>query len=146
MSDKSWSVGMVAKRCGINISTLHFYETKGLICSRRNSGNQRRYEKDVIRRVSLIKAAQKMGISLSEIKQALGTLPPHGSPSQKQWKQMAKVWKSALDARIGHLERLRGLVDGCIGCGCLSMKSCPLNNKDDYLAEKGPGPVILDAR
>lgn len=146
MSDNLWSVGQVAKRCGINVSALHFYERKGLIQSVRNTGNQRRYRKEVVRRVSLIKAAQNMGISLAEIKQQLATLPLHEAPSQQQWRDLSRQWRVMLNQRIKNLEKLGGLLDGCIGCGCLSMKACPLYNQNDVLAKDGPGPVILNRK
>lgn len=140
-----WSVGKVAKRCGVNVSTLHFYEDKGLIHSWRNQGNQRRYQKDVIRRVSVIKAAQKVGISLGSIKQALATLPENRTPDTGDWEVLARHWKSELDAKIASLEKLRDSLSGCIGCGCLSMNNCPIYNADDKLASKGPGPVLLNS-
>jgi MerR family redox-sensitive transcriptional activator SoxR len=140
-----WSVGKVAGRCGVKVSTLHFYEEKGLITSWRNQGNQRRYQKDVLRRVSVIKAAQKVGISLEEIKQALSTLPENRTPDTKDWEVLARHWKKGLDARITYLEKLRDSLSGCIGCGCLSMKKCPIYNADDKLAKEGPGPVLLDS-
>lgn len=146
MTETQWTVGKVADRCGINVSTLHFYETKGLIQSLRNSGNQRRYRKDVIRRVSLIKAAQKMGISLDEIKTQLEVLPLHAAPSQQQWRDLSKQWRQLLSQRMRQLQKLAELLDGCIGCGCLSMKACPLYNENDVLARRGPGPVILDSK
>lgn len=138
-----WTVGQVAARCGVKVSTLHFYEDKGLIVSWRSSGNQRRYFPDVIRRVSLIKAAQTMGVSLSDIKQALDQLPSRRTPTKKDWEQMATLWRDMLNRRITALERLRDQVTGCIGCGCLSMTVCPLYNPDDHLALSGPGPVLL---
>ena len=139
-----WSVGKVADRCGVKISTLHFYEQKGLIFSWRNQGNQRRYQKDVLRRVSVIKAAQKVGISLEEIKTALSALPANRTPNMKDWETLARNWQQKLDARISYLEKLRDSLTGCIGCGCLSMKNCPIYNADDKLAKKGPGPVLLE--
>ena len=144
MVEANWTVGKVAKRCGVNVSTLHFYEEKGLISSSRNSGNQRRYRADVIRRVSVIKAAQKMGISLASINQAFATLPDNRTPTQKDWKKLSASWKSELDQRIAYLERLRDSLTGCIGCGCLSMKNCPIYNDDDVLGKDNSGPVILD--
>jgi MerR family redox-sensitive transcriptional activator SoxR len=140
-----WSVGKVAKRCGVNISTLHFYEEKGLISSWRNQGNQRRYQKDVLRRVSVIKAAQKIGISLQEIKKNLSALPENRTPDTADWEVLARHWRKDLDARITYLEKLRDSLSGCIGCGCLSMKNCPIYNADDKLAKEGPGPVLLDS-
>lgn len=144
MDTTIWTVGQVAKRCGIKVSTLHFYEKKGLIQSTRNSGNQRRYNKEVLRRVSVIKAAQKMGISLEEIKQAFATLPNNRTPSVRDWENLATQWREDLNQRIAYMERLRDRLTGCIGCGCLSMKSCPMYNEDDQLASEGAGPVLLD--
>lgn len=139
-----WSVGRVAKRCGVRVSTLHFYEEKGLISSFRNSGNQRRYKADVIRRVSVIKAAQKMGISLASIADAFATLPDQRTPTQRDWQRLSSKWQQELNARIAYLERLRDSLTGCIGCGCLSMKNCPIYNHEDKLESEGPGPVLLD--
>lgn len=144
MAEANWSVGRVAKRCGVRVSTLHFYEEKGLISSSRNAGNQRRYRADVIRRVSVIKAAQKMGISLASIKAAFANLPNQRTPTQKDWEKLSKSWRRELDERIAYLERLRDSLTGCIGCGCLSMKNCPLYNPDDKLGATASGPVILE--
>ena len=144
MREADWGVGRVAKRCGVKVSTLHFYEQKNLIQSWRNSGNQRRYKPDVLRRVAIIKAAQKMGISLDSIKDAFATLPNNRTPSARDWKKLSLRWRDELNLRITYLERLRDSMTGCIGCGCLSMKNCPIYNLDDKLAEEGSGPVILD--
>ena len=144
MEKKGWTVGKVAQRCGVKISTLHFYEQKGLIRSTRNAGNQRRYKADVLRRVSVIKAAQKMGISLAAIKHAFATLPDQRTPTAKDWEKLSTTWQAELNARIAYLERLRDSLTGCIGCGCLSMKNCPIYNEDDKLASEGSGPVLLD--
>jgi len=144
MSEATWSVGRVAKRCGVKVSTLHFYEEKGLIRSWRNAGNQRRYKSDVLRRISIIKAAQKMGIKLEAIKQTFANLPDQRTPNAKDWQLLSSNWKDELNDRIAYLERLRDSLTGCIGCGCLSMKNCPIYNKDDKVAEEGSGPVILD--
>ena len=138
------SVGQVARRCGVNVSTLHFYEEKGLIHSTRNAGNQRRYKKDVLRRVSVIKAAQKMGITLAAIEEAFSALPENRTPNQKDWQKLASRWQGELNARIRYLEKLRDYLTGCIGCGCLSMKNCPIYNAEDKLAATGAGPVILE--
>ena len=144
MAEAALSVGQVAKRCDVKVSTLHFYEDKGLIHSTRNAGNQRRYRKDVLRRVSLIKAAQKMGITLEEVRQALEKLPDNRTPNQKDWQKLASAWKKELNARIAYLEKMRDYMTGCIGCGCLSMTRCPIYNADDKLAAQGSGPVILE--
>ena len=144
MNEASWTVGKVAARCGVSVSTLHFYETKGLIHSWRNAGNQRRYKAEVLRRISVIKAAQKMGISLEDIKRALATLPDNRTPTARDWQKLSTFWRDDLDSRIHYLQRLRDSLTGCIGCGCLSMKNCPIYNADDKLAAEGRGPVILD--
>jgi MerR family redox-sensitive transcriptional activator SoxR len=144
-ANAGWSVGKVAERCGVKISTLHFYEEKGLIASWRNQGNQRRYQKDVLRRVSVIKAAQKVGISLEEIRKALSALPENRTPDTADWEVLARHWRKDLDARIAYLEKLRDSLTGCIGCGCLSMKKCPIYNADDKLEKEGPGPVLLES-
>ncbi|MEH6607987.1 MAG: redox-sensitive transcriptional activator SoxR [Halioglobus sp.] len=144
MSDTGWTVGKVAQRCGVRVSTLHFYEQKGLIHSWRNSGNQRRYKADVLRRVAVIKAAQKMGISLGDIQQALASLPNARTPTARDWQKLSASWREQLNARITYLERLRDSLTGCIGCGCLSMTNCPIYNPEDMLAKEGDGPVILD--
>jgi MerR family redox-sensitive transcriptional activator SoxR len=144
MAIANLSVGQVAQRCGVKISTLHFYEKKGLIYSLRNAGNQRRYKADVLRRVSVIKAAQKMGISLAAIKQAFANLPDRRTPTMKDWQKLSSAWQAELNGRIAYLERLRDSLTGCIGCGCLSMQKCPIYNQDDKLAAEGSGPVILE--
>ncbi|MGO4891977.1 redox-sensitive transcriptional activator SoxR [Flavobacterium sp. W21_SRS_FM6] len=146
LPEQALTIGEVAKRCGIKVSTLHFYETKGLINSTRNLGNQRRYAREVLRRVALIKAAQKMGVSLEEIKQALATLPNNRAPNHEDWSLLAQNWQQQLDNRILYLQGLRDYLTGCIGCGCLSMKVCPLYNAEDALAKEGSGAVLLNKR
>lgn len=138
------SVGEVAARCGVAVSTLHFYEAKGLIASHRNAGNQRRYARDVLRRVAIIKVAQRTGVPLAEIGEALQALPAWRSPSTADWQRLSANWRARLDARIRRLERLRDQLDGCIGCGCLSMDACPLRNPGDVLGEEGPGARLLE--
>ena len=139
-----WTVGNVAQRCGVNVSTLHFYEQKGLIYGTRNASNQRRFKADILRRVAAIKAAQKMGISLASIKKALASLPKQRTPTASDWQKLSSGWQAELNARIAYLERLRDSLTGCIGCGCLSMTRCPLYNKDDKMSAKGTGAVILE--
>lgn len=141
---KELSVGEVARRSGLAVSALHFYEAKGLIKSRRTPGNQRRYARDVLRRVSVIKVAQRIGIPLVEIRQALSTLPDKRTPTAADWKKLSDRWRAELDDRITTLTRLRDQLDDCIGCGCLSLEVCPLRNPYDELAEEGPGPRLLD--
>ena len=140
------TVGKVAQRSGVNVSAIHFYESKGLIHSKRNSGNQRRFAKDVLRRVAIIKAAQKIGMTLESIKTAFDTLPEKRTPDAKDWESLATTWQQDLNARIAYLENLRDSLTGCIGCGCLSMKNCPIYNQDDKLSSEGTGAVILEGK
>ncbi|MEH6736286.1 MAG: redox-sensitive transcriptional activator SoxR [Shewanella sp.] len=142
--DTELSVGQVAKRCGINISAIHFYEQKGLISGWRNNGNQRRYTRDVIRRISLIKAAQQLGISLDNIKQAFAALPNERTATKEDWAELSHVWNKSLTLRIAQMQKLKDSLESCIGCGCLSMTNCPLYNPNDILADQGPGPVLLN--
>ena len=138
------TVGQVAERAGVAVSTLHFYEAEGLISSWRNSGNQRRYAREVLRRVAVIKVAQRTGIPLKEIRGALATLPANRTPTSADWKKLSARWRTHLNERIERLTRLRDQLDGCIGCGCLSIESCPLRNPGDCLARKGPGARLLE--
>ncbi|RXJ74661.1 redox-sensitive transcriptional activator SoxR [Veronia nyctiphanis] len=139
------SVGQVAKRSGVAVSALHFYEKKGLIFSNRNAGNQRRYSNSVLRRVAVIKTAQQLGISLDEIKEVLATLPRERSPSREDWSEMAEIWRQDLQQRIARLQRLSESLDSCIGCGCLSLDKCGLRNPDDVMGKKDSGGVLLRA-
>lgn len=141
---KELSVGEVAARSGVAVSALRFYESRGLIKSRRNAGKQRRYPRDVLRRVAVIKVAQRLGMPLSSICEALAALPEGRTPTAADWRGLSARWKAALDDRIGKLTRLRDQLDGCIGCGCLSLEDCPLRNPGDVLSEQGPGPRLLD--
>jgi MerR family redox-sensitive transcriptional activator SoxR len=137
------SVGEVARRSGVAVSTLHFYETKGLIRSDRTGGNQRRYAGDVLRRVAIIKVAQEVGISLADIGKALASLPEGRTPTKNDWTLLSKAWRDDLDRRIRQLERLRDGLDDCIGCGCLSIDRCRLRNPEDRLGKEGPGARML---
>ncbi len=143
LEEANWTVGKVAKRCGVKVSTLHYYEELGLIRSWRNAGNQRRYKAEVLRRISVIKAAQKMGISLDSIKRAFSTLPDNRTPTKNDWQLLASGWQRELNERIRYLEVLRDSLDSCIGCGCLSLTSCPIYNPDDIAGSQGDGAVIL---
>jgi len=138
------TVGEVAARSGVAISTLHFYEAEGLIRSWRNEGNQRRFPREVLRRVAVIRVAQRTGISLALIREALKALPDGRTPTSEDWMKLSARWRSDLNDRINRLIRLRDQLDGCIGCGCLSLGVCPLRNPWDELAEQGPGPRFLD--
>jgi MerR family redox-sensitive transcriptional activator SoxR len=140
------SVGEVARRSGVPVSTLHFYEAKALIHSHRTQGNQRRYARDVLRRVAFIRVAQKVGISLAGIAAALATLPATAAPSRADWKRLSAAWRADLDERIAQLQKLRDTLDDCIGCGCLSIDRCRLRNPHDKLAAKGPGAHRLAVR
>jgi MerR family redox-sensitive transcriptional activator SoxR len=137
------SVGEVARRSGVAVSTLHFYEGKGLITSFRTQGNQRRYKREVLRRVAFIRVAQRVGISLAEIKSALAVLPPTAAPTRADWKRLSGAWRTELDERIAQLVKLRDTLDDCIGCGCLSIDRCKLRNPLDKLAASGAGPQRL---
>jgi MerR family transcriptional regulator, redox-sensitive transcriptional activator SoxR len=141
---KALTVGEVAQRSGVAVSTLHFYESQGLIKSWRNSGNQRRYAREVLRRVAVIKVAQRTGIPLADIREALATLPENRTPTTEDWHRLSATWRASLDDRIQRLTRLRDQLDGCIGCGCLSIETCPLRNPWDRLGAEGPGPRLLD--
>jgi MerR family redox-sensitive transcriptional activator SoxR len=138
------TVGEVARRSGVAVSAIHFYETKGLLASWRNQANQRRYPREVLRRVSIIKIAQRLGLPLTSIKAALDTLPRGRTPTGPDWRKLSARWHAELDGRITKLTRLRDQLTGCIGCGCLSMKDCPLRNPGDELGRQGPGPQLLD--
>ncbi|MGV3346122.1 redox-sensitive transcriptional activator SoxR [Enterobacteriaceae bacterium LUAb1] len=135
--------GDVAKRSGVAVSALHFYESKGLIASTRNAGNQRRYSRDVLRRVAIIKVAQRIGIPLATISENLAGIPAGKRISPKEWAALTVRWREELDKRIATLMHLRDELDGCIGCGCLSMRECPLRNPGDRLATQGTGAILL---
>ena len=138
------SVGEVAKRSGVAVSTLHFYETKGLIRSLRTEGNQRRYPRGILRRVAVIKVAQRTGIPLATIQAALAELPDGRAPTAEEWAALSRAWRAELDERIRRLGQLRDQLDDCIGCGCLSLKTCPLRNPQDALGAQGSGPRLLE--
>ncbi|MGO4310747.1 redox-sensitive transcriptional activator SoxR [Pseudomonas sp. KB_15] len=138
------SVGELARRCGVTIATVHFYEAKGLIHGQRNAGNQRRYTREVLRRIAVIKVAQRAGIPLATIKAALDELPSGRPLTAKDWTHLSTVWRDMLSERISSLTRLRDQLDGCIGCGCLSMDECPLRNPGDCLSKLGTGAVLIE--
>lgn len=137
------SVGEVARRSGVTIATVHFYETKGLIHGWRSDGNQRRYSRDVLRKIAIIRIAQRAGVSLGRIKEALDALPSGRKLTAKDWARLSTNWRDMLNERIRSLTQLRDQLDGCIGCGCLSMTDCPLRNPGDQLAQLGDGAVVL---
>ena len=138
------SVGEVAARSGVAVSAVHFYEAEGLISGWRTTANHRRYGRDVLRRIAIIKVGQRAGIPLKEIAAAFAGLPSERSPTAKDWAKLAASWKSDLDQRIHRLTLLQKRLSGCIGCGCLSVEACPLYNDDDHLGGQGSGPRLLD--
>jgi MerR family redox-sensitive transcriptional activator SoxR len=140
------TIGALSRRTGVAASALRFYEAEGMIHSHRSGGRQRRYAREVLRRVSFIKVAQQVGLSLSEIRSALASLPDNRTPTERDWEELARSWRPRIDAQIRLLERLRDRLDGCIGCGCLSLTHCRLLNPGDRAGRRGPGPrhVIED--
>lgn len=137
------TIGAVSKRTGVAPSALRFYETEKLISSSRTAGGQRRYRRDTIRRVAFVRIAQQVGLSLDEIREALSSLPARRTPDRHDWEKLSASWRPRLDERITALERLRDRLDGCIGCGCLSLSVCKLANPGDVAGAAGPGPRYL---
>jgi MerR family transcriptional regulator, redox-sensitive transcriptional activator SoxR len=137
------TVGQVASRSDVSISALRFYESEGLIHGTRTSGNQRRFPREVLRRVAFIRASQAVGIPLRRIKDALDRLPDGRTPTRRDWEGLSAAWREDLDQRITGLQHLRDRLSGCIGCGCLSLGLCKLVNPDDRLGQQGPGPHNL---
>jgi MerR family redox-sensitive transcriptional activator SoxR len=137
------TVGQLSQRSGVAISALHFYERQGLILSRRTSGNQRRYKRDTLRRVALVRIAQRVGIPLAEVAAILKLLPENRTPTRADWERISECWQAELERRIVHLEQLRDDFKDCVGCGCLSIDRCALANPHDTLATTGPGPRRL---
>ncbi|MFI1758770.1 redox-sensitive transcriptional activator SoxR [Streptomyces sp. NPDC020571] len=140
------TVGQLAARSGAAVSALHFYESKGLISSRRTSGNQRRFSRDALRRVAFVRAAQRVGIPLATIREALAELPEGRTPTEEDWARLSRSWRSELDERIKQLNRLRDHLTDCIGCGCLSLETCVLSNPDDAFGEHRAGSRLLVER
>lgn len=138
------SAGELAARSGVAVSTIHFYEAKGLIHGWRSSGNQRRYPRDVLRRVAVVKVAQRLGLPLATVREAMDTLPGGRTPTAADWKRLSGQWRADLQRRIRVLQKLSRELDGCIGCGCLSLKICRLRNARDQLSGQGSGPRLLD--
>jgi MerR family redox-sensitive transcriptional activator SoxR len=137
------TVGQVAERAGVAVSALHFYEARGLIRSRRTTGNQRRYTRDTLRRIAFIRIAQRVGIPLATIGEALSSLPDGRTPTASDWARLSQAWRAELDLRITRLTQLRDDFTDCIGCGCLSLQQCPLANPADAYGTRGPGPGRL---
>lgn len=142
-SRQELSVGELAARSGVAASALHFYERKGLITSTRTAGNQRRYRRDTLRRVALIRIAQRVGIPLAQVREALDELPAGRTPTRADWQRLSERWRAELDERIHHLQQLRDDFTDCIGCGCLSIDRCGLANPEDIHGRRGPGPRRL---
>ncbi|NED13765.1 redox-sensitive transcriptional activator SoxR [Streptomyces sp. SID9124] len=140
------TVGQLSARSGAAVSALHFYEAKGLIGSRRTSGNQRRYSRDALRRVAFVRAAQRVGIPLATIREALAELPEERTPNRDDWARLSHAWRSELDDRIRQLAALRDHLTDCIGCGCLSLETCVLSNPDDISGEKITGSRLMPER
>lgn len=139
------TIGALSDRTGVATSALRFHESEALIHATRTDGGQRRYTRDALRRVSFIRAAQQVGLTLDEIHDAIASLPDNRTPTQRDWERLAKSWRPRLDAQIHMLERLRDRLDGCIGCGCLSLRACQLLNPGDTVGSRGPGPrYVLD--
>ena len=137
------TIGELASRTGVATSALRYYEQRGLIRSERTQGNQRRFARATVRRVSVIRAAQRCGISLEEIGAVLARLPDDRTPTARDWQELSTAWRQSLDERIATLAGLRDRLTGCIGCGCLSLDRCWLVNPDDEVARSGPGPRLL---
>ncbi len=142
----SLPIGALAERTGVAPSALRYYEAEGLIHAARSEGGQRRFSRDMIRRVSFIRVAQQVGLTLEEVRHALDSLPDNRTPTEKDWHRLSASWRPRLDDQIAMLERLRDRLDACIGCGCLSLRVCHIVNPHDEVAERGPGPrYLLDA-
>jgi MerR family redox-sensitive transcriptional activator SoxR len=137
------SIGEVAARADVAPSALRFYEREGLIASVRSDGGQRRYHRDVLRRLAFVRAAQRVGLSIDDIRETLGALPESRTPTAADWARLSRSWRPLLNRRIAELERVRDKLDTCIGCGCLSLKACNLLNPGDVAAADGPGPRWL---
>ncbi|APH00294.1 hypothetical protein ASJ30_01070 [Janibacter indicus] len=133
------TIGEVAARAGVSVPTLRFYETKELVHATRTAGNQRRYPRHTLRRLALVRAAQRFGLSLDEIREALDSLPAQRPPTARDWARLSRRWHDVLQERIDALVELRDTTSGCIGCGCLSTSSCPIYNPGDERGAEGPG-------
>ena len=137
------TIGELSERSGAAVSALRYYESLGLLTSTRTSGGQRRYARSALRRVAVVQAAQRVGLSLAEVGEAMAGLPVDRAPGKAEWARMSRTWRARLDTRIAELERVRDDLDGCIGCGCLSLRSCRLYNPGDAAAAGGPGARFL---
>jgi MerR family redox-sensitive transcriptional activator SoxR len=137
------TVSEVSERSGFAPSALRFYEREGLVQAVRTSGNQRRYQRNVLRRLAFVRAARNVGLSLEEVAAALAELPDGRTPTRADWTRLSRSWRSRLDDQIAALAKLRDGLDSCIGCGCLSLKKCAMSNPDDVAASDGPGATYL---
>lgn len=137
------TIGAVAERTGVAASALRYYDREGLITSERSDGGQRRFHREVLRRVAFIRTAQRVGLSLDEIREALASLPDGRTPTKADWERLSASWRPRLDEQIAVLERLRDRLTSCIGCGCLSLRTCALQNPGDVVAARGSGPRFL---
>ncbi|MGI9023236.1 MAG: redox-sensitive transcriptional activator SoxR [Acidimicrobiales bacterium] len=139
------TIGALSERAGVATSALRYYEAENLIHASRSPAGQRRFTRDTLRRVSFIRVAQQVGLSLEEIRTALASLPENRTPNEKDWERLSKSWRPRIDYQIRMLERMRDRLDGCIGCGCLSLRRCKLLNPDDKVAQRGAGPrYVID--
>ena len=143
MAQQNLSIGTVAARTGLSVSAIRFYEERGLVTPGRNMGGQRRFQASDIRRLSFILIAQQLGFSIDEISSRLASLPNGRTPTQTDWTRMSESFRDTLDLRIRQLTRLRDRLDGCIGCGCLSLEKCALYNKEDRAKQRGAGPRFV---
>ena len=148
MANEWLTIGEVATRTGVATSALRYYEREGLLAADRTAGGQRRYHREVLRRVAFVRIAQRVGLTLEEIRTALASLPQERTPTRADWERLSVQWRPRLDEQIAVLQRLRDELSSCIGCGCLSLRSCGLYNAGDKAAQLGPGPRYLlgDAR
>ncbi len=138
------TIGQLSQRSGVATSALRYYEDLGLIGSERSAGNQRRYAQHMLRRVAFVRSAQRVGLTLDEVSEALATLPSGRTPTKADWSRLSRSWRPRIDAQIERLQRLRDKLDSCIGCGCLSLRRCALNNPGDEVSPRGPGAVHLE--
>ncbi|PWG16355.1 redox-sensitive transcriptional activator SoxR [Salibaculum griseiflavum] len=143
MAKDGLTIGDLADRTGLAVSAIRFYETHGIVHPVRNAGGHRRYGRHDLRRLSFAMIAQRLGFALSEIARQMAHLPAHKAPSKSDWTRISTAMRGDIETRIAELERLRDRLDGCIGCGCLSLETCALYNPGDTLAARGPGPVKL---
>lgn len=137
------SIGELARRTGVSVSAIRFYEARGLVESFRSAGGQRRFLRSHIRRISFVRIAQQLGLSIDDIAGQLAALPNSRTPDAADWSRIGEAVRSLLDNKIAQLSRTRDLLDGCIGCGCLSLKTCGLYNPGDKAGTKGAGPRYL---